>query len=316
MSLLATLAVGCNKDNGSSSEEDNWKDWMGVKEMMEDAGFDTNGIKVLMGSPSDVCLYIPDTKGYTHPWIGEKNGNPWIGVAYCDPYDSKNDRFIKEFVLTNHNAPKSISKEVSYGHTVTVDFQYVKVFFLIVDEQYSYIGVKDVYADSDYYFEETPTVYIHDGRSFCATITEMNLGSNLFGNVGYEHDLLAFDACYSKDGQKLYDMANKNVCRFAAMDRGGWYLTYPLSHEVLLSVGYYDSIPCVEVAIVNLKTGESPLTERLSTGNDLTEKLSSFELASKNGNFFVYELTTVNSEGTSKNYTIRVDVVSNTTSIE
>ena len=313
---LAIVALGCGKNIDSNTEADNWKDWMGVKVMMEDAGFETKGIKVLMGSPSDVCLYLPETKGYAHSWIGEKNGKPWIGIAYCDPEDSTNDFFIKDFVLTDHRVPKSITKEKGYGHTVTVDFQYVTVFYLVMDEQYTYIGVKDVYGDSDNYFEENPVIYIHDGNSFCASISDIDLSSKLFGNVGYDHDLLAFNACYSKDGRKLYDMANEKVSSLAAMDRGGWYLTYPLSHEVLVTVGYYQSFPCVEAVIVNLKTGESPLVKRLRTGEGRTEKPTSFKLDSKNGNVFIYKLETVNDEGKARNYTIRVDVESNTASIE
>lgn len=316
ISALAIAAVGCGKDTGSDDEAKNWEDWMGVKVMMEQAGFDTKGIKILMGSPGDVCLYMPDTRGYAHSWIGEKNGKPWIGIAYCDPDDSKNDRFVKEIVLKDHNVPKSITKEDGYGHTVTVGYQYVKVFFLVVDEQYTYIGVKDVYGDSDHSYEENPTVYFHDGKSFCATITDMNLNGTLFGNVGFDHDLLAFDACYSKDGKKLYDMANKTMSRFASMERGGSYLTYALSHEVLLTVGYYKTIPCVEAVLVNLKTGDNPLATRLNIDYEYANKMTSFNLESHNGSVFVYKLSLVDYDGKPKTFTITVDTEANTASIK
>ena len=89
ISLMALLALACNKDNGNSENDKNWEDWIGVKAIMEDAGFETSGIKILLGDTPDHTMYLPDLKWGTTSWIGEKNGLPWMGVGINRPSDSQ-----------------------------------------------------------------------------------------------------------------------------------------------------------------------------------------------------------------------------------
>lgn len=316
ISLMLLLALACNKDNGNSENDKNWEDWIGVKVIMEDAGFETSGIKILLGDTPDHTLYLPDLKWSTTSWIGEKNGLPWIGIGINHPSDSQYDRFIREFVFSSRNAAKSITKENEYKQTIHLDYKRIKPFLLLIDEQYTYIGIFDIYTDGDHEYEENPTIYIHDGQKFCGETKDFVIDKKAGINVGWEHDLLAFNACYSKDGKKQYDIT-KEVCqRLYPMEADGWYQTYALSREKFLTVGFYNTITCVEVAIANFKTGDIEYTTRLSFDNAHPEKAEEFVLKSHNGNTFVYKLVVRVSDGSKKEYTVTIDVNSNTATME
>lgn len=310
--LLAFIAIGCNKDNGSSEEDKNWEDWMGVKVLMEDAGFDTKGIKILLGDTPGNSMYLSDLAMEPVIWVGEKNGSPWVGIGLNHPTDSRSDRFFRDFVFTDRNAPKTVTRENEYKQSLTLEYKRISPFFFLADEQYTYIGVTDIYSDGDKEYKETSTLYIHDGQRFCGRITDIDINKKAGSNIGWQHDLLAYNACFSTDGKKQYDITNTACQRLYAMEKSGWYQTYALSREDFLTLGFYNQIPCVEVAIVNLKTAENAFTTRLGFGEVRPEKATSFKLESVKGDVFVYKLVALLSDNSTKSYTITVDIANKT----
>lgn len=321
----STLAiVACNKDNGSAAEAENWKGWEGLKEIMEESGFDTKGVKVTHSTASD-WFYIPDILSDAVAWCGTKNGEPWVGLGHTTIYESTPQTYFdNEFVWKGHKVPESRTFDLGYGQSTTGTYNGTYVSFVLIDKNYSYFVVGDSYvSDNNEFVDGSTLLFINKNGQIVAQIDNFNTEGANAVNVGYDHDLLIGGVCYSINGEKLYEIPS-NIQRLYGAERSLGWLTTPLNHKDFVLMEYYLhhnydmetsktlAIHGIHVGFVNFAGETEASRVSLDFDGEDNDRLDRFELKSQNSNVLTYEIEFTKFSGEKLKKQIKVDTSAKT----
>lgn len=318
-SVLVLSFTGCDKLNGGSSEAENWKGWEGLKELMEQSGFSSKGIKPSHSISSD-WFFMSDVRSTANAWCGTKNGEPWVGLGHIvTGENTPQTYFDNEFVWKGHKAPETSTFDQGYGQSVTGSYSGSQVGFILIDKEYYYLIIGDRYVVSNYEFSVGSTLLFvrKDGQVVAQIDDYHNEGSGAV-NVGYEHDLLIGNVCYSINGQKLYDIPNNLTSLYGAahsLER----VSTPLDHKnfVLMEswlhtyfnteTGMHEYQHAINVNFTDLSGENGTSQVQLYFDGDSTDRLDRFELVSKTNNILTYEIEFTKYSGEKLKRQIKVD---------
>lgn len=307
-SVILLFTMGCNKENTPSGPTDNWSEWLGLKEIMETAGYDTKNIMVRASSHNEDSFNFDDKAAPAIVYVGKKNGTPWMGFGHIIDEVKGTTAFDRELLYPNQSAAKSIVKDLGYGATEEMTLDGVDVLFYLIDGDYTYLIIGDYYKGAKNESVENKRLVIHDGIKYCGENSSIEITTPIKANTGYEHDLIAFNACFSKDGSKLYDITNAAMKRLAPMEHSRNYITIPYSHEEFLTVCYYPYIPTTEVVECNFKTAEVTINHQVDLGTLKSDKLEDFRLTRHEGSIYHFELTFSKYSGVTFTKFLEVDI--------
>lgn len=308
LGLFLTLAISvflfasCGKQDGPDASSEDWKEWAGLKEMMEKAGFDTKGIKVTHSVASD-WLYMPDIMSDACAWCGTKNGEPWVGLGHTTIYEEQPQTFFDyEFVWKGHKPAEKETFNLGYGQTAEGTYSGSGISFVLIDKDFYYLLVSDRYAtDKDAFFKGSTMLFVDHG-TISAQINDFSFGEATKVNVGYDHDLLAGNACYSKTGQKLYDIVNSSMQHIYGQYRDIGWVTTPINHKDFIIMEHtiqtyynmetsnHEFVHRVSVVFCDMSAEDDFLRVDVQFPADDKDRLDSFELKTVSGNVYTYEL--------------------------
>ena len=306
--LFSILAIGilllisCGKTDGPDGSSEDWKEWTGLKELMENAGFSTNGIKVTHSAASE-WLYMPDIRSDACVWCGTKNGEPWVGLGHTTIYEEQPQTYFDyEFVWKGHKPAEKETFDLGYGQTVEGTYSGSGVGFVLIDKDFYYLQVFDRYVADNNEFSKGGTMLFVDHGTISAQISDFSFGETNKVNVGYNHDFLAGNACYSKTGQKLYDIVNKSMQHIYGQYRDNGWVTTPISHKDFIIMEHtiqtyfnmetskHEFVHRVSVVFCDMSAEEDFLRVDVQFPADDKDRLDSFELKTVSGNLYTYEL--------------------------
>ena len=334
LGLFYTLAISvivfasCGKQDGPDGASDDWKAWMGLKEIMEKAGFDTKGIKVTHSTASD-WLYLPDVQSDAVAWCGTKNGEPWVGLGHTTIYEEHPQTYFDyEFVWKGHKPAESETFDLGYGQTVEGTYSGSGVGFVLIDKDFYYLQVFDRYVADNNEFSKGGTMLFVDHGTINAQISDFSFGETNKVNVGYDHDFLAGNACYSKNGQKLYDIVNKSMQRIYGQYRDNGWVTTPISHKDFIIMEHtiqtyynmetsnHEFVHRVSVVFCDMSAEDDFLRVDVQFPADDKDRLDSFELKTVSGDIYTYELKFTKYSGEKINKILKADSGKRTAELE
>lgn len=297
---IAILMAGCDvNEENVPTDLDNWKGWEGLKELMIKAGFDTNGIKPSHSTSSD-WLYLPDILSDVIVWCGTKNGEPWVGIGHSTIYDSIPQTFFDyDFVWEGQKSPETMTF-FGYGKSMTGNYTGSSVNFILVDDDYYYMLIGNRYVINSQSFSNASTLlFVNRDGHVVGKVDNFSLPFVYYANVGYEHDLIINDTCYSISGEKLYNIPTENRKIYGAK-RSLSRLTTPLDHKNFVFLdyrvdpytdfnegGYFNVI---EVCFANLSGETENNSVKIQFDGNYTDHLDRFELLSNNNGILTYEI--------------------------
>lgn len=334
LGLFYTLAISvivfasCGKQDGPDGASDDWKAWMGLKEIMEKAGFDTKGIKVTHSTASE-WLYLPDVQSDACAWCGTKNGEPWVGLGHTTIYEEHPQTYFDyEFVWKGHKPAESETFDLGYGQTVEGTYSGSGVGFVLIDKDFYYLQVFDRYVADNNEFSKGGTMLFVDHGTINAQIGDFSFGETNKVNVGYDHDFLAGNACYSKNGQKLYDIVNKSMQHIYGQYRDNGWVTTPISHKDFIIMEHtiqtyynmetsnHEYVHRVSVVFYDMSAEDDFLRVDVQFPADDKDRLDSFELKTVSGDIYTYELKFTKYSGEKINKILKADSGKRTAELE
>ena len=306
--LILALIIGflsissCGKPDGTVDNSEDWKAWQGLKELMEKAGFSTNGIKVTHSAASE-WIYMPDIRSDACVWCGTKNGEPWVGLGHTTIYEEQPQTYFDyEFVWKGHKPAEKETFDLGYGQTVEGTYSGSGVGFVLIDKDFYYLQVFDRYVADNNEFSKGGTMLFVDHGTISAQINDFSFGETNKVNVGYDHDFLAGNACYSKTGQKLYDIVNNSMQHIYGQYRDNGWVTTPISHKDFIIMEHtiqtyynmetsnHEFVHRVSVVFCDMSAEDDFLRVDVQFPADDKDRLDSFELKTVSGNVYTYEL--------------------------
>ena len=324
LAIGALLLASCGKSDGPDGTSDDWKAWQGVKELMENAGFSTNGIKVTHSAASE-WLYMPDIRSDACVWCGTKNGEPWVGLGHTTIYEEQPQTFFDyEFVWKGHKPAEKETFDMGYGQTAEGIYTGIAVSFVLIDKDFFYLEVYDRYQVNNNIFFKDVTMFFVDHGTISAEFKNFPFAETNKVNVGYDHDFLAGYACYSKTGEKLYNIVDDAMRHIYGQYRDIGWITTPVSHKDFIIMEHtmqtyynmetamHEFVHRLSVVFCDMSAEEDYRRIDVQFPADDKDRLDSFDLVKVTGNLYTYELKFTKFSGETFTKTLKANTAERT----